>query len=259
LPPRTWRGIIRRRNRFEVRANDAVAALLNRGVQPTKRQICDELGLDYDNGDDRAKVSLALHKHKKLFDYAWRDVYVGSGAYERDYGAVSADHLGYETWRRQEAELYRLLTELGLQDSEIREFWVHSRLWERFVTAANQWNLHLFVAFGHPFVPDSWLYKQPNYWEYVVKQVEIARKLQKGVLTILERHRDLGMILTSAESVGTAIQVAQDTLQMIADGIPLRHRCELCSARGLMIAFRTQAELFEHWRQQHQVFTPLRG
>lgn len=226
--------------------NEAVARLLTRGIEPTKREICDEVGLDYDNADDRARVSNALHKLKESFDYAWREVYVGTGAFTKDHREVSADTISYEKWMKEDGELYRLLQQLGTAESEIHEFWIHSKLWERFVAVANQWNIYIFVAYGQPFVADSWKYKQPSYWDYAVKQIEIARNLGKGVITILERHRDLGMMLISGESVELALQSARDTLLLVADGAPMRHRCELCNTM-----FRTQRELVEHWQQNH--------
>lgn len=244
--PQTWVGISRLRTRFDIAVNEAVAKLASQGIEPTKREICDALGLDYDDGDDRAKVSNALHKLKETFDYAWRDVYVGLGHFAKDYKEFSADTIGFEKWKTEKADLYDLLQQLGVAETDIREFWIHSKLWERFVAAANQWNIYIFVAYGQPFVADSWKYKQPDYWEYTVRQIEIARNLGRGVVTILERHRDFGMMLTSGESVEVALLSASDTVQLVANGTPMRHRCELCS-----MAFRTQRELVEHWQQNH--------
>lgn len=251
--PRTWMGIIRQRSQFEVSVNEAMASLMRRGMEPCKREICEELGLDYDNANDRAKITLAIHKHKKLFDYAWRDVYVGIGLFDRDYQKVADDVMGYRSWRKRKADLYMMLRRIGLPEERVHELWVYSQLWERFLEAANSWNLHLFVAFGQPFVRDGYRYRQPNFWDYMVKQIEIARNLEKGVLTILQRHQDLGMILTSAEPVEIVIQTARDTLKMIIDGPPLRYRCEICADEGRIIAYRTQLELVEHYRQVHNI------
>ena len=97
--------------------------------------------------------------------------------------------------------------------------------------------MHLVVAYGQPFVYDSWTYRQPDFWDYTVKQIQIARNLGKGVISILERHRDLGMMLISGEKVEVALQTATDTLQLVADGTPMRHKCdsdvvELLKVRG---------------------------
>lgn len=226
--------------------NQAVAALLSTRTEPTKREICDQLGLDYDNGDDRAKVSNALHKLKKTFDIAWRGVYVASGVYEKDHAELSADSVAYQKWKNENSELYDLLQQSDVAEGEIHEFWIHSELWERFKAVANQWNIHIFVSYGEPFVAESWKYRQPNYWDYTVKQIQTARNLGKGVISILERHRDLGMMLTSGESVELALQSATDTVQLVADGTPMRHRCELCGG-----GFGSQRELVEHWQQNH--------
>jgi hypothetical protein len=226
--------------------NEAVAGLLSTQTEPTKREICDQLGLDYENGDDRAKVSNALHKLKTTFDYAWREVYVWSGRYAKDHAELSADTVEYQNWKNEKADLYALLQQLDVAEGEIHEFWIHSKLWERFVGAANQWNMHVFVPYGQPFVADSWKYRQPDYWDYSVRQIEIARNLGKGVISILERHRDLGMMLTSGESVEIALKSATDTLQLVADGTPMRHGCELCGR-----VFGSQRELVEHWQQDH--------
>lgn len=247
--PTTWPGILRLRTHFDIKVNEALASLLQAGTNPTKRQICDKLGLDYDNGDDREKVSNALHNLKETFDYAWRQVYVGLGQYDKDYAALTADTAAYGKWKKEEKpELYDLLQQYDLVEGDIREFWVHSKLWERFLIVANEWNMYLVVAYGQPFVADSWTYRQPDFWDYTVKQIQIARNLGKGVISILERHRDLGMMLTSGEKVEVALQTATDTLQLVADGTPMRHRCDLCGE-----VFESQRELAEHWKQHHML------
>ena len=241
------------RSRFDVLVNEAMARLMNRGIHPTKREVCEELGLDYDDPKDRGKVTNSIHKHKEIFDHAWNQLYVGGGAFARDYAEVSMDTNSYEEWRRRDAELYNLLRQLGVEETEIHEFWVYSILWNRFVETANrEWNLHLFVAYGgQPWVADSYRYMQPNYWDYTFKQIEIAQNLGKGMVTTLARHRDLRMMLISGESVETALLATKDTLQMLTNGAPLRHRCEECARRGEAVAFRTQKELIEHYNQHH--------
>jgi len=248
--PKTWMGIIRQRSQFEVSVNEAMASLMRRGIEPCKREICEELGLDYSDADDRAKVTLAIHKHKILFDYAWK-LYVSLGLFDRDYEIFADDYEGYGNWQKQKSELYEMLLRIGVTEEEVRRLWIFSQVWEKFLAAANQWNLHLFIASGEPWTRNGFRYRQPNFWEYMVKQIEIGRNLEKGVLRILERHQDMGMILTSTEPVEIAIQVAQDTLKMISDGAPLRYRCDLCADKGRMIAFRTQVELVNHYREVH--------
>ena len=85
-----------------------------------------------------------------------------------------------------------------------------------------------------------------------MKQIEVGRKLQRGVITTLERHQLLGMFLTSGEPVEKTILVAQDGLHMMADGVPTRYRCELCEEQGDLIAFGTQGELFNHYSNVHE-------
>ena len=121
IRPTTWPGIIRQRPRFEIKVNEAVSSLLGSGINPTKRQICDKLGLDYDNGDDRDKVSNALHDLKETFDYAWKEVYVGLGHYDKDYAELSANREAYEKWKNEEkGELYNLLQQYDLTEEDIR-------------------------------------------------------------------------------------------------------------------------------------------
>jgi hypothetical protein len=59
------------------------------------------------------------------------------------------------------------------------------------------------------------------------------------------------MILTSGEPVEKTILVQQDGLHMVADGAPMRHRCELCEQEGTLLAFSTQTELFDHYKKIH--------
>jgi len=248
--PRTWRGIIRRRGHFDVLVNDAMAMLMRREIEPTKRQICASLGLDYDNADDRAKVTQAIHTNRELIHYAW-NFWVETGNYDRHYQQIADDSMSFLGWKAQKADLYDMMKQLGMSEADIHQLWIMSHLWERFLDAANKWNLHVFVAFGTPYRRNGYGYRQPNYWDYIANQVETARKLCKGTLTILERHRDFGMMLTSGEAVEIAIQTARDTLQMIADGPPARFRCERCAEQGIMMAFRTQRELIEHYTRNH--------
>ena len=248
--PRTWRGIIRQRSRFDVLVNDAMALLMRRGMEPTKREICESLGLDYTDADDRARVTQAIHTNRELIHYAW-NLWVETGNYDTHYQRIADDSLSFRGWKAQKAELYNMMRQLGMSEADVHRLWIMSHLWERFLTVANEWNLHVFVAFGIPWHRDSYRYRQPNYWDYVAKQVETARNLCKGTITILERHRDMGMILTSGEEVEIAIQIAKDTLKMVADGAPLRFRCERCAEQGIMMAFRTQEELVEHYTRQH--------
>lgn len=93
---------------------------------------------------------------------------------------------------------------------------------------------------------------QPDFWDYMVNQIFVCRRLQKGAITTLDRHKILGMILTSGETVEKTILVQQDGLHMVSDGAPMRHRCELCEEQGNLIAFSTQAELFTHYRSVHE-------
>ena len=248
-----WRAIIRRRTPFETLVNEAMASLMRRGIEPTKREICEEIGLDYDNAHDRSRVSLAIAKHKKYFDQAWRDAFIPLGQFDEAYQRASDDVRGYEEWKRRDASFCNTWYAHGWLEEDLHEIWIHSQVWEDFLRIANRQNLHLFVADGVPFRRDGFRYKQPNFWDYTVKEIDIGRRLQKGVLTILERHQDLGMILTSGEPIEKTIQVAQDGLQMIADGPPLRYRCELCEEQGIIMAFRTQRELVNHYRQAHSI------
>lgn len=173
------------------------------------------------------------------------------GQFDGAYQRASDDVRGYKEWKKRDADFCNTWYALGWSEEDLHEVWTHSQVWEEFLRVANRWNLHLFVADGVPFRRGGFKYKQPNFWEYIVKQIDIGRRLQKGVLTTLERHQDLGMILTSGEPIEKTIQVAQDSLQMIADGPPLRHRCELCEEQGLIMAFRTQRELVNHYRRVH--------
>jgi hypothetical protein len=249
----TWRGIIKQRTPFETLINEAMASLMCRGIEPTKRQVCEEIGLDYDKVDDRCRVTLAIAKHKKYFDLAWRDAFIPLGQFDEAYQKASDDVHGYNEWKRKDISFVETWYAHGWSEEDLHELWIHSEIWEEFLRIANKWNLHLFVAEGIPFRSDGFRYKQPRFWELIVKQIDIGRRLQKGVLTILERHQDLGMILTSGEPIEETIQVAQDSLKMIADGAPLRYRCEPCEEQGNLVAFRTQKELVDHYRKVHNI------
>ena len=250
MTPKTWNGIIKQRNRFDVLVNNAMAQLMQGGIEPTKRQICEKMGLDYDDADDRTEVAQAISHNRGLIHDAWK-LWVESGNFDRHYQRLVDDSQGFRGWKTQKADLYAAMKQLSMTESDIHQVWILSQLWEIFLAAANKWNLYVFVTFGIPWHRDSYRYKQPNYWDYIAYQVETARKLCKGTLTILERHRDLGMILTSGVEVEIAIETAKNTLQMIADGEPPRYKCEQCSEQGIMTVFKAQKELVEHYSQRH--------
>jgi len=228
-----------------------MALFMRRGIEPSKRQVCEELGLDYDDWGDRESVTQAIHNNRKLVHYAW-NLWVESGDFDKHFQQVADSSLGFKAWRDKKAQLVTMMKQIGMSEVTIHQTWILSKLWMKFLAVANQWNLHVFVAFGTPWRRDGFRYRQPNYWDYVANQVEVARRLCKGTITILERHRDMGMILTSGEEVEVAIRTAQQTLQMIADGAPPRFRCEICASQGIMMAFKTQRELVEHYREVHQ-------
>jgi hypothetical protein len=249
--PKSWRGIIRRRNKFDVLVNDVMAILMRRGIEPSKRQICEELGLDYNDANDRAKVTGAIHRNRELVHYAW-NLWVETGNFDKHYQEIADDSWSFRGWKVQKGDLCSMMKQIGMSNADIHQLWILSQLWERFLAVANQWNLHLFVSFGTPWQKDGFRYRQPNYWDYIANQVETARRLCKGTITVLERHRDLGMILTSGSEVEVAIQTAKDTLQLIADGTPAMFRCECCAEEGIMEAFKTQEEMIDHYLQRHR-------
>jgi hypothetical protein len=248
--PRSWNSILRQRNRFDGMVNDVMALLMRKEIEPSKRQICQTMGLDYDDANDRAKVTASISKNRELVHYAW-NYWVENGSFDEHFQRVADDSLGFKGWKVQKADLYDMMKQIGMSEADIHQLWILSQLWERFLAVANQWNLHVFVAFGIPWQKDSFRYKQPKYWDYIASQVETARRLCKGTITILERHRDLGMILTSGIEVQVAIQTAKATLQMIADGEPPRYKCELCAENGIMSVFKTQQDLVSHYKSAH--------
>jgi hypothetical protein len=248
--PKTWMGIIRSRSGFATLVNNAMAMMMRSGLGPSKRQVCETLGLDYDDAEDREKVTQAIRENRESGYYAW-NLWIESADFDATYQRVADDSAGFLGWKTQKAALIEMMKQLGMEESDIHQLWIMSQLWERFLVASNQWNIHIFVAFGTPWHRDGFKYRQPNFWDYTANQVETARRLCKGTITILERHRDMGMILTSGAEVQMVIETARDTLQMIADGSPPKYKCELCAAQGIMSVFKTQAELVEHYKTDH--------
>lgn len=246
-----WHVVIRRRTRIETMVNDAMASFMREGIEPTKRQVCERIGYDYDDVDDRNAVSLAIAANKRYIDIAYREAFIPLGQWDAAYQRAADDVAGYNEWKRKDPDFVRHWYGMGWSDQDLHEVWIHYQIWEEFLRTANRWNLHVFIAEGTPYRRNGFRYKQPNFWDYIVKQIDVGRRLQKGVLTTLERHQLLGMILTSGEPVEQTIRVAQDSLQMISDGAPLRYRCENCEEQGLLVAFRSQRELVEHYRNAH--------
>ncbi len=123
-------------------------------------------------------------------------------------------------------------------------------MWEAFVLTANQmYSLHFMVSF-YDKVAKVHYYFQPTFWQYVEKQIQSGTRLAKGLRTILTRHRDLGMMLTSGEPAYKALEDTEGTLKMIADSAPTI-RCELCWRAGNSIEFQTIDDLYAHIKTNH--------
>jgi hypothetical protein len=248
-----WTLVLQHRTLLETMVNDAMASFLQQGIKPNKHQICEAIGFDYYNAEDHSSVTSAIHANRRYCDRVYREAYIPLGLYDVAYQRASDDVKGYEEWKKQDLQFVETWFKNGWSENDLREVWIASRIWEDFLATISKYNLHFFIAEGIPWKRGSFRYEQPHFFDLLVNQIDIGRRLQKGVITILERQQLLGMILTSGEPVEKTIQVAQDSLHMIADGAPLRHRCELCEEQGLLVAFSTQKELFEHYDNVHTV------
>jgi hypothetical protein len=247
-----WKLVLKHRTLFETMVNDAMALFMKQGIRPNKRQVCEEIGLDWHSAEDRSAVSLAIAANKKYVDMAYREAFIPLGLWDAAYQKAADDHDAYKEWKRKDAQFVEAWYANGWTEEDLREVWIYSRIWEEFLKVINRYNLYVFVAVtGTPFKKGSFKYEQPDFWDYLVNQIDVCRRLQKGAITTLERHRILGMILTSGEPVEKTIQVQQDGYHMVADGAPMRYRCELCEEDGILIAFSTQKELFEHFKKVH--------
>lgn len=249
-----WTLVLQHRTLLETTVNNAMTSLMQQGIKPNKRQICEKTGLDYDDADDRSSVTMAIHANRKYADMVYREAFIPLGLWDAAYQRAADDVKGYEEWKRKDVQFVRTWYAHGWSESDLREVWIASRIWEDFLITIDRYNLHFFIAIdGTPWKRGSFRYEQPNFWEVLVNQIDVGRRLQKGVISTLERQQLLGMILTSGEPVEKTILVAQDSLHMIADGAPLRHRCELCEKEGTLLAFSTQLELFNHYKNVHKV------
>jgi hypothetical protein len=246
----SWLGVQTSLGRFGGDLNTVIDQMIASGRSPTKKELCDALSLDYDNANDRNRVSGALYDMKMAFDDLWRYVYEVSPAFPRDFSTIMQDNAAYQTWQQAPNSPYsNLINRYSLSADEIHQTWVMSEMWERFVANANQFNLHLFVGFRDP-VTDEWRYKQPNFWEYTEKQIQSASRLGKGMKTILSRHQDLGMMLASGEPVHEALRATEGTFKMITDTAPAM-RCEFCWRQGISLEFPTVDQLYSHIKIVH--------
>lgn len=253
-----WTLVLQHRTLLETTVNNAMTSLMQKGIKPNKRKICQEIGLDFDNADDRSSVTQAIKANRKYADIVYHEAFIPLGLWDAAYQRAADDIRSYEEWKQKDVPFVRTWYANGWSENDLREVWIASRIWEDFLVTIDRYNLHVFIAVdGTPWKKGSFRYEQPNFWDYLVNQIDVGRRLQKGVITTLDRQQLLGMILTSGEPVEKTIQVAQDSLHMIADGAPLRHRCELCEKEGILMAFSTQTELFDHYKKVHDLKNPL--
>jgi len=247
--PRSWQGVARSLSRLQFNLSTVMGRMIAQGADPTKEEICAELGLDYQRANDRNQVSKAIYELKIWFDYLWRVLYQRSPSYGKDYSVLRQDLDSYSKWKNDSNSPHPYLrTYYHLLEEEVRELWILSRMWDIFVETANQYNLHLFVGYK---APDGWHYKQPNFWEYVDKQIRSASRMGKGIRTILTRHRDLGMILTSGQSIHKALEGAEDVRKMITDRVVSKFRCPMCSEKGTLTEFPNREEWIRHVKACH--------
>lgn len=251
LGPKSWYGVGGSLSRLETDLNTVIGKMITDGTQPTKEELCKPLGLDYSRAKDRNRISEALYSLKQWFDYLVRILYQQSPAFGQDFSTYMNDAAGYATWQNApDSPFKHLKAYYGSSDDEIRQLWVLSRMWDHFVQIANQYNLHLFIA-HYDKQNHLWRYKQPNFWEYVDKQIQSAQRLGKGMITILTRHRDLGMILTSGEPVSDALEESQRVRQMITERTAPKIRCVKCMRSGITFQVSSQDELADHFKAKH--------
>jgi len=216
--PTSWNRVVGSQSRLEVDLNTVIAKMIAANRHPTKEDICVLLGLDYTKANDRARVTQAVYRMKWWFDYLWRILYEPSSAHNKEFADLMRDEKGYSSWKTApNSPVSVLKATYHLGDDEIHEFWVLSKMWDNFVKIANKWNLHLLIAYNDG---GTWRYKRPDFWEYDNKQILSASRLFKGVQTILLRHRDFGMVLTSGQSVYKLSRVSTQLLRCS----PIKHR-----------------------------------
>jgi len=97
LGPRTWNGVLRSLGRIGVDLNTVIGQEISQGHHPTKEELCQRLGLDYQRANDRNKVSTALNHLKQSFDYVWRVLYEQSSEFGKDFASFMRDSAGYLT------------------------------------------------------------------------------------------------------------------------------------------------------------------
>ena len=249
--PRSWQGVVNSMSRLESDLSIVMGQMIATGQRPTKQDLCAALGLDYSLARDRGAISSALYDLKMLFDYLWRNLYESSPSFPRDFARFMQDAAGYAAWKSSPNSVYsRLINTYHQSEDEIHEAWVLARMWDEFLHTANSmYGLHFMVSF-YDRASGVHYYIQPGFWEYVEKQIQSGSRLTKGLRTILTRHRDLGMMLTSGEPAYKALEGAESTLKMITDSAPAIV-CELCRRNGVTSQFQSIDELYTHIRAAH--------
>ncbi len=249
--PRSWQGVINSLTRMERDLSVVMDQMTASGRRPTKAELCAALGLDYSLARDRMAISTAIYDLKMWFDYLWRNLYEPSSSFPRDFARFMQDTAGYAAWKTAPNSVYNnLINVYHLAEDEIHEAWVLSRMWGEFIsTANNMYGLHFMVSF-YDRTAQVYYYFQPDFWQYVEKQIQSGERLAKGLRTILTRHRDFGMMLTSGEPAYKALEDTDATLKMITDSAP-PIRCELCWRNGVTIEFQKTDDLYSHIKTNH--------
>lgn len=152
--------VLKHRTLFETTVNNAMASLMKREIRPNKRQICEEIGLNYNNANDRGSISVAIAANKKYVDLAYHEAFIPLGLWDAAYQRAADDYRGYEEWKRKDSQFVDTWHANGWTENDLRELWIHSKIWDEFLRTVNRYNLHVFVAVtGTPFKRGSFRYE----------------------------------------------------------------------------------------------------
>jgi len=118
---------------------------------PTIKEFLVENGFDPNALDVTREVKSAFSKHKKICIGAWKD-FKNSPDYEKLRTQYLEDEAGFYIWRDTEDNtkiVYELTKIYKMPLYDVKKWWVHSKLWDEFITRIKSNNLYFFISRSH--------------------------------------------------------------------------------------------------------------
>ncbi len=243
---RTLPGAVRRLslNPFDVSVARGIGHLLDTKGKFRRPELIRYVGLNPDLHRDVQRVNTSISKLRRAVKAYW-DQWESSPEYHATYTKIRGDNDEFRLWVDHETIAHSLRDEYELNEEELRDFWVQSRMWDLLQDNLRAFDLYL------PYCDAGWNMRRMNFWEWTVKRIKDGRVAGRILKNVLDDFVRFAMMLPSGESPKALKAVQEQVERALTDGTPFWHICEQCLTRGVETHFANQTELVRHINQVH--------